>query len=198
MLPGLQVSWLTMSGPGALNDALLSGSIEFVNVAPPSLATLWEKSANTPRPVRARVHRTVDALRAGHAQPDTVKTIADFTDKDRIAVPTAKISGQAMMLQIAAAKLWGFDQFERLDPWTVSMGHPDARHGRCCPANRRSPAHFCVSAVPLLRAGGSRHAGGAQVLRRGRRAAHQRRAGHRRQTFYKDNPKICQAVLAST
>jgi ABC-type nitrate/sulfonate/bicarbonate transport system substrate-binding protein len=37
----LQVSWLTMSGPGALNDALLSGSIEFVNVAPPSLATLW-------------------------------------------------------------------------------------------------------------------------------------------------------------
>jgi len=124
-LAGLQVSWLTMSGPGALNDALLSGSIEFVNVAPPSLATLWEKSANTPHPVRAVC--TVQSMPyVLVTRNQNVRTIADFTDKDKIAVPTAKISGQAMMLQIAAAKLWGFDQFERLDPWTVSMGHPDA------------------------------------------------------------------------
>src|SRR5262249_41285199 len=40
-VPRLDVAWTTMSGPGALNDALLSGNIEFVNVAPPSLATLW-------------------------------------------------------------------------------------------------------------------------------------------------------------
>src|SRR5450631_4834011 len=33
-VPGLKVEWMTVSGPGALNDGLLSGSIEFINVAP--------------------------------------------------------------------------------------------------------------------------------------------------------------------
>src|SRR4029077_10596029 len=76
-IQGLQVSWLTMSGPGALNDALLSGNIEFVNVAPPSLATLWEKTANTPRPVRALC--TVQSMPyvLVTRNPDA-KTIADF------------------------------------------------------------------------------------------------------------------------
>ena len=54
----------------------------------------------------------------------TVKTIADFSDRDRIAVPTVKLSFNAMMLQMAAEKLWG-DPF-RLDRLTVSLGHPDA------------------------------------------------------------------------
>src|SRR3981081_945715 len=111
----------TVSGPGVLNDMLLSGSIEFVNVAPPSLATLWEKTIGTQRPVRAlcTVQSMPYVLVTRNAK---VRTIADFTDADKIAVPTVKISGQAMILQIAAAKVWGFDQYERLDPLTVSMG----------------------------------------------------------------------------
>ena len=47
-IPALKVEWLTMSGPGALNDALLSGQMEFVNVAAPSLGTLWDKTFGTP------------------------------------------------------------------------------------------------------------------------------------------------------
>ena len=39
---GLDLDWQTMGGPGALNDGLLSGQIHFVNVASPSLATLWD------------------------------------------------------------------------------------------------------------------------------------------------------------
>jgi hypothetical protein len=39
---GLEVGWQTMGGPGALNDALLGGQIQFVTVAAPSLATLWD------------------------------------------------------------------------------------------------------------------------------------------------------------
>jgi NitT/TauT family transport system substrate-binding protein len=193
-LAGLQVSWLTMSGPGALNDALLSGSIEFVNVAPPSLATLWEKSANTPRPVRALC--TVQSMPyVLVTRNSSVKTIADFTDKDKIAVPTAKISGQAMMLQIAAAKLWGFDQFERLDPWTVSMGHPDAVVAMLS-GQSEITAHFCVApfhhyelAAPGMRAVlksydvlGGPHTNGVQVTTVG---------------FYNDNPRICKAVFAA-
>src|SRR5450631_2562106 len=121
----LNVGWQTMGGPGALNDGLLSGQIQFVNVASPSLATLWDKTFGSPQEVRA--------ICAVQSMPyilttrnPAVKTIADFSAADRIAVPTVKISGQAMALQMAAAKLWGFEKYDRLDEFTVTMGHPDA------------------------------------------------------------------------
>ncbi len=53
-----------------------------------------------------------------------VKTIADFTEKDRIAVPTVRLSFNAMMLQMAAEQLW--NDPHRLDHLTVALGHPDA------------------------------------------------------------------------
>jgi NitT/TauT family transport system substrate-binding protein len=41
-------------------------------------------------------------------------------------VPAVKVSLQAMMLQMAAAKQWGQASFARLDPLTVGMSPPDA------------------------------------------------------------------------
>jgi NitT/TauT family transport system substrate-binding protein len=35
------------------------------------------------------------------------RTLADFSAKDRIAVPTVKVSAQAVMLQIAAERQFG-------------------------------------------------------------------------------------------
>jgi len=193
-VPGLQVSWITMSGPGALNVALLSGSIEFVNVAPPSLATLWEKSARTKSPVRAVC--TVQSMPYVLVTRNPgVKTVADYTEKDKLAVPTVKISGQAMMLQMAAAKLWGFDQYERLDPFTVSMAHPDAVAAMLS-SKLELTAHFCVApfhyyelAAPGMRAVlksydvlGGPHTNGIQVTTL---------------PLYQDNPRICEAVFAA-
>jgi NitT/TauT family transport system substrate-binding protein len=53
-----------------------------------------------------------------------IKTLADFTDKDRIAVPTVRLSFNSMMLQMAADELW--KDPHRLDHLTVALGHPDA------------------------------------------------------------------------
>ena len=53
-----------------------------------------------------------------------VKTIADFKETDRIAVPTVRLSFNAMMLQMAADELW--NDPHRLDHLTVALGHPDA------------------------------------------------------------------------
>lgn len=61
---GLRVGWETMGGPGALNDGLLSGNIQFVNVASASLATLWDKTFGTPQEVRA----VCTALHTDHAE----------------------------------------------------------------------------------------------------------------------------------
>src|ERR1700690_613410 len=53
-----------------------------------------------------------------------VKTIADFTEQDRIAVPSVRISFNAMMLEMAAEKIW--KDPHKLDPLPVGLGHPDA------------------------------------------------------------------------
>ncbi|MDR2745036.1 MAG: ABC transporter substrate-binding protein, partial [Desulfovibrio sp.] len=55
-----------------------------------------------------------------------VKTFKDFTDKDRIALPAAKVSLQALLLQIAVSREYGIAAYDRLDRLTVTMSHPDA------------------------------------------------------------------------
>lgn len=55
-----------------------------------------------------------------------IKSIRDFGPADKIAVPTVKVSTQAIVLQIAAAEAFGADQWSKLDANTVQLGHPDA------------------------------------------------------------------------
>lgn len=122
---GLKPEYRTLGGTQSLVDALLSGQMHFGITGVPGLATLWDKTAGTANEVRA--------LCAAQAMPfilvtnrPEVKTIGDFTERDRIAVPGVKNSNQAICLQMAAAKEWGQAQYARLDPLTVSLPHPDA------------------------------------------------------------------------
>jgi NitT/TauT family transport system substrate-binding protein len=55
-----------------------------------------------------------------------IKSLKDFTDKDRIAVPGIKTSLPAVFLQMAAAREFGDANYAKLDPITVSLPHPDA------------------------------------------------------------------------
>ena len=119
----IDASVTTLNGPGPVIDALLSGAVDYGTTALPSLLTLWGKTRGTPNEVRAVGAISNGAMTLYSINP-AVKTIADFSDRDKIAVPTAKLSFNAMMLQMAAEKLWG-DPF-RLDRLTVSLGHPDA------------------------------------------------------------------------
>jgi NitT/TauT family transport system substrate-binding protein len=189
---GLTVGWQTMGGPGALNDGLLSGQIQFVNVASPSLATLWDKTFGSPQEVRAVC--TVQSMPyVLTTRNPNVKTIADFTASDRIAVPTVKISGQAMALQMAAAKLWGFEKYDRLDEFTVTMGHPDAMqsmltgqtvnsHFAVAPFNYYELKNPTIHIVLKSYDTDGKHTNGIQVTTK---------------TFHDANPKICMAVRAS-
>jgi len=113
----------TLSGPGPIIDALLSGSADYGTAALPSLLTLWDKTHGTPNEVKAVGTVSNGAMVLYTINPN-VKTIADFTEKDRIAVPTVGISFNAMMLEMASEKLW--NDPHRLDHLTVGLGHPDA------------------------------------------------------------------------
>jgi NitT/TauT family transport system substrate-binding protein len=121
----LKTTWAQLGGPGAMNDALLSGGLDFASGGVPSMITLWAKTKGTPLWVRG-----VGALNDMPVELITsnpkVKTIRDFTEKDKIAVTSVKISTQALLLQMSAAKEFGDANYEKLDPLTVSMPHPDA------------------------------------------------------------------------
>jgi NitT/TauT family transport system substrate-binding protein len=113
----------TLSGPAPVVDALLSGSADYGAAALPSLLTLWDKTHGTPNEVRAVGTMSNGAMVLYTINPN-VKTIADFTEQDRIAVPSVRISFNAMMLEMAAEKLW--NDPHRLDHLTVGLGHADA------------------------------------------------------------------------
>jgi len=119
----VDASAVALSGPGAITDALLSGAADYGTAALPTLLTLWEKTRGTANEVKAVGTMSNGAMTLYTINPN-VKTLADFTDQDRIAVPTVRISFNAMMLQMAAEQLWSDPH--RLDHLTVALGHPDA------------------------------------------------------------------------
>ena len=124
-IPEVKVVWATFNSPAAMNDALLSGSIDIVSGGVPGLLTIWSRTQGTPNAVKGIAAFTSQPILLNTRNP-SVKAITDFTDQDKIAVPTVKISVQAMMLQMAAAKQWGQANFAKLDPLTVTMSPPDA------------------------------------------------------------------------
>src|SRR5580700_8250895 len=124
-MAALKPDYKTLGGTQSLIDALLSRQMDFGVTGVPGLATLWDKTVGTQNEIRA--------LSAVQSMPfmlvtnrPGVKTIKDFTDQDRIAVPAIKVSSQAICLQMAAAKEWGDDQYARLDACTVTRSHPEA------------------------------------------------------------------------
>jgi NitT/TauT family transport system substrate-binding protein len=121
----LKVTWATFNGPNAMNDALLSGSVDIVSGGVPGLLTLWSRTKGTPLAVKGITAFSSQPILLNTREP-RIKSIADFTDQDKIAVPAVKVSVQAMLLQMAAAKQWGAGNYAKLDPLTVSMTPPDA------------------------------------------------------------------------
>jgi len=124
-LPALKAQYAQLGGTSSLVDALLAGSVNFAVTGVPGLATLWAKTAGTPQEVQAlcAVQSMPFYLVTNNA---AVKSLSDFTDKDKIALPSVKVSSQAVCLQMAAAQQWGMDKFDKLDAITITRPHPDA------------------------------------------------------------------------
>lgn len=121
-LGDVKVTWATLGGGSATNDALLSGSVDYVSSGVAPLILLWAKSNGA---VKGLAALDSSPLFLNTNNPN-VRSIRDFSDKDRIALPAVKVSIQAIVLQMAAAKAFGFENYARLDKLTVSMKHPDA------------------------------------------------------------------------
>ena len=119
----VKTNWLKVAGPSVMNDGLLSETIHFAAQGAPSLAILWDRTRGKVG-IKGVSALTTYPLYFVSRNPE-LKTLKDLSDKDKIAIPSVKISTQAIMLQIAAAKLFGEKDFARFDPLTISLSHPD-------------------------------------------------------------------------
>jgi NitT/TauT family transport system substrate-binding protein len=120
----IKVEFLKLSGGSAVNDALLSGNIDIAGAGVGPLFTLWDRTKG-----RQNVKGVASLGNFPYylvSNNPAVKTIADFNDKDRIALPAVGVSVQSRVLQMASAKLWGDKEFNRLDKIQVALPHPDA------------------------------------------------------------------------
>ncbi len=119
----LRPEFATFTGGAPINDALISGNIDLAAGGVGPMLTIWAKT---------RSNLKVKGVAALNSMPiwlntsnPAVRSIKDFTDQDRIALPAVKVSIQAVVLQMAAQQAFGPGQEHRLDPLTISMGHPD-------------------------------------------------------------------------
>jgi NitT/TauT family transport system substrate-binding protein len=118
----IKVTWSRLASGNPMNDAMLSGSLDVASGGVGPLLLIWD---------RTKGNLNVKAISAINSMPlylttrnPAIKSIKDFTAKDKIALPAVKVSVQARTLQMAAEKLLG--KFDALDEFTVSMAHPDA------------------------------------------------------------------------
>lgn len=120
----LKVEWQNLGNGAALNDAILTGSADIAAGGLTPMLKLWDKTRGNLR-VRGIAALNTSPLLLISNRPD-IKSITDFKPEDKIALSIPKVSIQAVVLQMAAAKQWGLAKYEQLDAQTVSMKHPDA------------------------------------------------------------------------
>lgn len=120
----IKVDWNSISGATAMNEALLTGALDVVSAGVPPMLTVWD---------RTKGKQNVKAIAALGSMPNylltnnpNIKTLKDFSDKDRIAVPAAGVGFQSRTLQIETAREFGDEQFKKFDNISVSLPHPDA------------------------------------------------------------------------
>lgn len=190
-LGDVKVTWATLGGGSATNDALLSGSVDYVSSGVAPLVVLWAKSNGA---VKGLAALDTSPLFLNTSNPN-VKSIRDFGDKDRIALPAVKVSIQAIVLQMAAAKAFGFENYARLDKLTVSMKHPDAMAALL---SGRSEINGHLTSPPFMfqeldNKGVRTVLNSYDVLG----GPHTFNVISTTRTFYEANPKVNRAVLAA-
>jgi NitT/TauT family transport system substrate-binding protein len=122
-LDNVKTEIVSFANAGAMNDALLSNSILYASGGVSTFLTLWAK-ANGVNQVKSDGALLSMPMYLNTRSP-TVKSIQDFSEKDRIGVAGIKVGYQAILLQMAAAKAFGEKNYAKLDPLTVTVSNPD-------------------------------------------------------------------------
>jgi NitT/TauT family transport system substrate-binding protein len=190
----VEAEWSQRAGPAADLDALLAGQADFIGPGIPTLATVWDKTIGTPQEVRALIAMQSMPYVLVTRNP-AIKTIADFTDKDKIALPAVKLTGHAIALEMESAKIWGPEHYNKLDSITITRSHADAAAALMSNQSEidahfaSAPFYYYELATPgihqVLKSYdtlGAKHTNGVLLTAK---------------KFHDANPKLCAAMVAA-
>jgi NitT/TauT family transport system substrate-binding protein len=120
-----RVEWQVVDGGNNINDAMLAGALDIAGIGIPGYLVLRDRTLGKKQEMVG-----ISALNAGALWLNTIdpriKSLTDYGPNDRIAVPGIKTSYAAVVLEMAAAKTFGIENYAKLDPLTVGLPHPDA------------------------------------------------------------------------
>jgi NitT/TauT family transport system substrate-binding protein len=122
----IDVTWQLLDGGNVINDAMLAGALDIAGTGSPGFVTLWAKAHGIARSEIIGVCGLSTCALALNTNRPEIKSLADFTMNDKIALPGIKTSLAAVVLQMLVAKQFGQANYAKLDPMTVGLPHPDA------------------------------------------------------------------------
>ena len=97
---------------------------DMVAAGPPAFLITWDRTRGSAG-IKGVAAMTSIPMYLNTRAPH-LKSIRDLKDGDKIAVTAVKVSIPAIILQMAAIKEFGRNEWASLDKYTVSLTHPDA------------------------------------------------------------------------
>lgn len=119
----LTVNWSNVGGPAVMNDALLSGSADFISAGPPAFLVLWDRTKGNAGVKGVAAMSAMPMYLNTHAEH--LRTLDDIREDEKIAVTAVKVSIPAIIMQMYAKKKYGAANTFKYDKYTISMQHPD-------------------------------------------------------------------------
>jgi NitT/TauT family transport system substrate-binding protein len=121
----ITIDWRIEDGGNIINDAMLAGVLDIAGIGVPGYLILHDRTAGKRSEIIG-----ISALNTGSLWLNSIdpklKTLADYGPGDRIALPGIKTSYAAVVLEMAAAKEFGAENYAKLDPLTVGLPHPES------------------------------------------------------------------------
>ena len=122
--PQVKVTWPRIAGTSALNDAMLSGSIDFYVAGTPGVLIVWDRTRGRSNAILTCAGVTTLPLLLTTVT-DRLRSLADFTATDRIALPSI-VGTPAATIRMACEQTFGPGQQNRLNSNMVALAHPEA------------------------------------------------------------------------
>ena len=120
-IPNLEVKLERFSGSTAMNEAMLSNSIDLGTLGTAGALIIWDKTRG-----RGKIKSLCGVAVINYvlfANRPELKSLSDFSPNDKIAVPAFN-SPQAILLRIATERMMG--DKAKADLLMVNLPHPDA------------------------------------------------------------------------
>src|SRR5262249_42193316 len=123
-ISNLNVKWIDLGGPAVMNEALLSGSVDFIAAGPPAFLILWDRTRNSARVLGVAAMSSLPMYL--NTRSDRFKKLDDITDQDKIAVTPNNVSPPSIIMKMTAHENSGPTVVSHFEKYTVTMPPPDA------------------------------------------------------------------------